>query len=177
LPRFFGWILWYLRWIGSGSGSVIERAFVFWSARNIMTEKKSVASASPAPKGFTAKPQPESAPTDQAAIATLQAELAAKDEQIAHLQLKLDRAEESAKHLASLNQTLMTENEHLKADNVAQAQAAPIVPVAKEKTFEEKSAQLTASQGPRDGARLMHPVFPNGKLPSGMGDQDLGWFD
>jgi hypothetical protein len=154
---------------------VIERAFVFWSAGNIMTEKKTVAPAS-TPKGFTAKPQPETAP-DQAAIATLQSELAAKDEQITRLQLKLDRAEESAKHLASLNQTLMTENEHLKADNVAQAQAAPIVPVAKEKTFEEKSAQLTASQGPRDGARLMHPVFPNGKLPSGMGDQDLGWFD
>jgi hypothetical protein len=151
---------------------VIERAFVFWSAGNIMTEKKSVAPAS-TPKGFTAKPQPDAA--DPAAIATLQSELALKDEQIARLQLKLDRAEESAKHLASLNQTLMTENEHLKADNLAQIQAAPIVPV--EKTFEEKSAQLAASQGPRDGARLMHPVFPNGKLPSGMGDQDLGWFD
>jgi hypothetical protein len=138
-----------------------------------MTEKKSAAPAS-TPKGFTAKPQPETA-SDQAAIATLQSELALKDEQIARLQLKLDRAEESAKHLASLNQTLMTENEHLKADNMAQIQAAPIVPV--EKTFEEKSAQLAASQGPRDGARLMHPVFPNGKLPSGMGDQDLGWFD
>jgi hypothetical protein len=153
---------------------VSERAFVFWSAGNIMTEKKSVAPAT-TPKGFTAKPQPEALSTDQAAIATLQSELALKDEQIAHLQLKLDRAEESAKHLASLNQTLMTENEHLKADNVAQIQAAPIVPV--EKTAEEKSAQLAASQGPRDGARLMHPVFPNGKLPSGMGDQDLGWFD
>jgi hypothetical protein len=142
-----------------------------------MTEKKSVASASSTPKGFTAKPQPEAPSADQAALATLQSELALKDEQIAHLQLKLDRAEESAKHLASLNQTLMTENEHLKADNAAQIQAAPIVPVAKEKTAEEKTAQLVASQGPRDGARLMHPVFPNGKLPSGMGDQDLGWFD
>jgi regulator of replication initiation timing len=140
-----------------------------------MTEKKSVASASPAPKGFTAKPQPEAAPQDPSAIVALQSELAAKDDQIAQLQLQLDRAQESAKHLASLNQTLMTENEHLKADNLAQV--APIVPVAKDRTAEEKYAQLAAGQGPRDGARLMHPVFPNGKLPSGMGDQDLGWFD
>jgi hypothetical protein len=174
LPRFFGWILVWLRWKCARSGRVIERAFVLWSAANTMTEKKTVASANGARKGFTAKPQSEATTPHQGSIATLQAELAAKDEQIAQLQLRLDRAEESAKHLASLNQTLMTENEHLKADNVAQIQAA-IVPV--EKTAEQKSAQLVASQGPRDGARLMHPVFPNGKLPSGMGDQDLGWFD
>ncbi|NJM47879.1 MAG: hypothetical protein HC860_18325 [Alkalinema sp. RU_4_3] len=142
-----------------------------------MTEKKSVASAS-ARKGFTAKPQSESTTDHSGGIATLQAELAAKDEQIAQLQLKLDRAEESAKHLASLNQTLMTENEHLKADNVAQAQVAALVPAAKpEPTAKEKATQLVATQGPRNGASLMHPVFPNGKLPSGMGDQELGWFD
>jgi chromosome segregation ATPase len=145
-----------------------------------MTDKKTVASANGARKGFTAKPQSEAMPDHAGEIATLQSELAAKDEQIARLQLKLDRSEESAKHLASLNQTLMTENEHLKADLLAQAAqvpVAPIVPVAKEKTPQEKEAQLVASQGPRHGASLMHPVFPNGKLPSGMGDQELGWFD
>jgi regulator of replication initiation timing len=143
-----------------------------------MTEKKSVASANGARKGFTAKPQSEATVDHSGTLAQLQAQLTAKDEQIAQLQLRLDRAEESAKHLASLNQTLMTENEHLKADNLAQAQVAALVPAAKpEPTAQEKAAQLVASQGPRNGASMMHPVFPNGKLPSGMGDQELGWFD
>jgi hypothetical protein len=140
-----------------------------------MTEKKSAASAS-SRKGFTAKPQSESgAASDPEAIAKLQADLAAKDEEIAHLKLQRDRAEESAKHLASLNQTLITENEHLKADKEGQKEAHAAMVPTQEKPPSQQSSQLaTASQR---GINLMHPVFPNGKLPSGMGDQELGWFD
>jgi chromosome segregation ATPase len=126
-----------------------------------MPEKKTAT-----PKGFTAKPQPpaeaEVVSDDGEAIAQLKSELAAQASQIELLQTKLYQAEAAARHLADLNQTLMEENEGLKKG--AAAAAAP-----------SQTAAIVSK--PRAAASLMHPVFPNGALPSGMGDQELGWFD
>ncbi len=129
-----------------------------------MPEKKTA--ATPARKGFTAKPQPElegSSGEEDGSMATLQSELAAQAAQIEAIQTKLYQAEAAARHLADLNQTLMEENEALKQ---AAKAAAPVA---------SPTAAIVAK--PRAAASLMHPVFPNGALPSGMGDQELGWFD
>jgi predicted RNase H-like nuclease (RuvC/YqgF family) len=91
-------------------------------------------------------------------LASLQTQVKAS----ASLQTTLEKAEAAARQLAALNNQLMEENTALKA-----APAAAPEP--------QKSTALAAPQ--RSLSNLVHPVFPNGALPSGIADQEIGWFD
>jgi hypothetical protein len=73
----------------------------------------------------------------------------------------LEKAEAAARQLATLNETLIAENKSLKATPTP-------------------AAEPTSSLAPRSNkphSNLIHPVFPNGKPPSGIADQEIGWFD
>jgi chromosome segregation ATPase len=104
----------------------------------------------------------------QSQIDSLQTQLNQQTEQIQHLQAQLQpthqlqaalaKAEAAARHLAALNEQLTTENALLKTSSKP---AAALAPPSKQPQF----------------ASLAHPVFPNGTLPSGMSDQEAGWFD
>jgi chromosome segregation ATPase len=104
--------------------------------------------------------------TLQAQIDSLQTRLDQQTEQIQHLQAQLqpthqlqaalEKAEAAARHLAALNEQLTAENALLKTPSTT-ALATP-----------SKQSQF---------ASLSHPVFPNSTLPSGMSDQEVGWFD
>jgi hypothetical protein len=112
----------------------------------------------------------------------LQADLKTEVQQSQQLQGALTKAEAAARQLATLNETLIAENASLKTENLAKAKnsAPPSQPAAKPKP-EAQSSQLAArppsSQRPADGNSMMHPVFPDGALPSGINEKDIGWFD
>jgi uncharacterized coiled-coil protein SlyX len=158
-----------------------------------------------AKSGFSAKPQPQPEPAanpaanpapkdDDAMITTLQAKLADAASQsaalhqtiddleaklaaqtktldglqtqakaAASLQTTLEKAEAAARQLAALNNKLLEENSALKSA----ATAAP----------EPKKSTALAATPDRPFNSMVHPVFPNGTLPSGIGDQEIGWFD
>jgi septal ring factor EnvC (AmiA/AmiB activator) len=94
-------------------------------------------------------------------LASLQTQVKAS----ASLQTTLEKAEAAARQLAALNNQLMEENTALKA--------APAAPEPQPEA--QKSTALAAPQ--RSLNNLVHPVFPNGALPSGIADQEIGWFD
>jgi septal ring factor EnvC (AmiA/AmiB activator) len=124
----------------------------------------------PPVKGFSAKPQPNPESATQpimqeqqleqtidelqakvthqiSTIEQLQAQLQAQTQQSQQLQASLEKAEAAARQLATLNETLIAENTQLKA--------------------QPKAAEPTQKE----------PVFPNGALPSGIPEQEIGWFD
>jgi septal ring factor EnvC (AmiA/AmiB activator) len=82
-----------------------------------------------------------------------------------NLQTTLEKAEAAARQLAALNNTLLAENSALKAA----AEAAPVAT--------PKSTALAPAASNRSVNSMMHPVFPNGPLPGGLGEQEIGWFD
>ncbi len=147
--------------------------------------------------GFSAKPQPQSAPADtsalevtiaelqtkltdaenqksqlQSSITELEAKLAAQANTLEDLQTQLQsapqlqsalsKAEAAARQLAELNETLMEENQTLKA-------AATVA----------ESPTTTALAAPRRAhSNLVHPVFPdNATIGGGLKEQEIGWFD
>jgi peptidoglycan hydrolase CwlO-like protein len=166
------------------------------ASKNSTSAKGAATSAS---NGFSAKPQPQPEPSQvppdlnliianlQTALAEAQtkeqqlettiAELQSKvtmqmttiqdlqtqAQQSQQLQASLEKAEAAARQLATLNETLIAENKSLKASPAPAPAAEP-----------------TSSLAPRSTkphANLIHPVFPNGKPPSGIPDQEIGWFD
>lgn len=78
------------------------------------------------------------------------------------LQTSLDKSEAAARQLAALNETLMAENQALKAAaTVAEAHPSTALVVPKP-----------------THSNLMHPVFPNdAPIGGGLKDQEIGWFD
>jgi hypothetical protein len=151
-----------------------------------------------AAQGFSAKPQPnpevtpaEAAPVTPTpnaelaatiaelqgkvtaqltTIAQLQTDLTAQVAQSQQLQASLEKAETAARQLATLNQTLISENTTLKTAAAAQ----PEPPAAK--LTKSESGKLAHPAKPEVNS-MMHPVFPNGTLPSGLTEKDIGWFD
>jgi uncharacterized coiled-coil protein SlyX len=159
-----------------------------------------------AKSGFSAKPQPrpeEAAATpaaatgnDSKAIAELQAQLTAATTQgtalqqtiadlesklsaqaktvetlkteakaFTSLQTTLEKAEAAARQLAALNNTLLAENSALKAAAAAAAEPAP------------QSVALAPAAPSRSVNNMVRQVFPNGALPGGIAEQEIGWFD
>jgi colicin import membrane protein len=129
-----------------------------------------------------------------ATIAALERKLAEQSDQIqtlqsqanaaAKVQADLDKAKAEARQLATLNQKLMTEAEAAQA-TIAQAtatakaaKAAEAKAAAEEKAAAEaKAATALAAPKQPNYNNLVHPVFPNGSLPSGIEDKEIGWFD
>ncbi len=116
--------------------------------------------------------------TLQQTIADLESKLAAQTKTIETLKTEakaftslkttLEKAEAAARQLAALNNTLIEENSSLKA---AASQPTAIAPAAPE----PKVAALAPAGRPYNS--MMHSVFPNGPLPGGIAEQEIGWFD
>ncbi len=124
--------------------------------------------------------------TLQQTIADLESQLAAQTKTIETLKTEakaftslkttLEKAEAAARQLAALNNTLIEENTSLKAAAIPPAamtsgRSQTNAPVAPEK----KAAALAPAERPYNS--MMHSVFPNGSLPGGIAEQEIGWFD
>jgi FtsZ-binding cell division protein ZapB len=93
-------------------------------------------------------------------------------EQSQTLQAALDKAEAAARQLAQLNETLLAENNSLKA---VAAPTSPEIKAPEPKTAEPKTAEPKKSQTAL-ATRRDRPVFKEG-APGGLTEKDIGWFD
>jgi len=106
-------------------------------------------------------------------------------EKATKIQAELEQAQKAALQLAEANQKLIDENKALKAAQTQAESSKKASQLALQPPEAKKSSQLSVPPE-MDGhdrfirqqaANHAHPVFPNDPMPSGLTEQDIGWFD